>query len=107
VLAMRPTGADTAAVCSSYRIQLHAQYSQVSLDNIRHYQVFVDRAGPLRPRLHESAQLTAPPRFQLIPDRTVIAAVEGRSPPALVADRWRPRVDKPLAGRHRRCAPPA
>jgi hypothetical protein len=36
----------------------------------------------------------------------VIAAVEGRSPPALVADRWRPRVDKPLAGRHRRCAPP-
>lgn len=71
MLAMRPTGADTAAVCSSYRIELHAQHSQVSLDNIRHYQVFVDRAGPLRPRLHESAQLTASPRSQQVLDRTL------------------------------------
>ena len=36
------------------------------------------------------------------------ASAAGRRPRigALVADHWRPRVDKPLAGRYRRCAPP-
>jgi hypothetical protein len=36
------------------------------------------------------------------------ASAAGRRPRigALVTDRWRPRVDEPLAGRYRRCTPP-